>query len=225
MIDRMGAPGGKACAARPEAEVDLRASRIGVASVSGSGVRPTLDRHELEITSLLLDGDHRGAITACAHAYGRAVGRVCFLLLGAQHETDEAAQETMIAAYHAAPSYRAEGTVRAWLLSIARNVCAQRLIVRTRQARRSVLLDPAPLHDESGDASHLHDVAERDAAIRAALAELPTADREILALRFEADQSFRDIAESLAIDEAAARKRVGRALARLRARLSGEEVA
>lgn len=187
---------------------DLRSSAL-----EASGERAVLDRDEVTIAALLLAGDAHGAIAASARVHGASIGRLCFLLLGSQSEADEAAQETMLAAYHAAPAYRAQGTARAWLFGIARRVCSQRLLVRNRQARRRLLLgDDAPL----ADASQLHEVKEREATVRTALDALSPPDRELLALRFEGEQSFRDIAESLGIDEATARKRVGRALGRLR---------
>jgi RNA polymerase sigma-70 factor, ECF subfamily len=194
-----------------EPDDDLRSSSLGE-----SGQRCVLDHDELTITKMLLEGNAHGAIAACARVHGAAIGRLCFLLLGAQSEADEAAQETMLAAYHAAASYRGEGSARAWLFGIARRVCAQRLLVRNRQARRRLLIGASQLGDAAGDASELHDAKESEANVRAALAALPSSDRELLALRFEGEQSFRDIADALAIDEATARKRVGRALARLR---------
>lgn len=187
-------------------------------SLAESGQRTVLDHDELTIAQALLEGDAHAAIAACARVHGAAIGRLCFLLLGAQSEADEAAQETMLAAYHAASSYRGEGPARAWLFGIARRVCAQRLVVRERQARRRVLLGDDGARGV--DASELHDEKEREANVRAALAGLPQTDRELLALRFEGEQSFRDIADSLGIDEATARKRVGRALARLRERVT-----
>jgi RNA polymerase sigma-70 factor (ECF subfamily) len=69
------------------------------------------------------------------------------------------------------------------------------------------------------DPSVRYDRAERDAEVRAALETLSASDRELLVLRYDADQSFRDIADALGIDEAAARKRVSRALMRLREQL------
>ena len=48
------------------------------------------------------------------------------------------------------------------------------------------------------------------------MAKLSDADREVLALRYDGDASLRDVADTLGIDEAATRKRVSRALLRLR---------
>lgn len=195
-----------------EDEDDLRSS-----SLRTSGVRPIADPFDTEVAALLLDGDAHGAIAIAAREWGSAIGRLCFLLLGSQSEADEAAQETMLAAYHAASSYRAEGTPRAWFFGIARRICQQRSAARLRQSRRLTMMIDADLHGP--DASILHDTAERDAEVRAALDALPPSDRELLVLRYDAEQSFRDIAVALGIDEAAARKRVGRALVRLRARM------
>jgi RNA polymerase sigma-70 factor (ECF subfamily) len=193
---------------------DLRASSQGLAI---SGVRAIASPHDTEVATLLLGGDPHGAIAIAAREWGAAIGRLCFLLLGSQSEADEAAQETMLAAYHSASSYRAEGTPRAWFLGIARRICHQRSAARLRQSRRLTMLIDQDLHDP--DASILHDCAERDAEVRAALESLAPSDRELLVLRYDAEQSFREIAMALGIDDAAARKRVGRALVRLRARM------
>ena len=47
-------------------------------------------------------------------------------------------------------------------------------------------------------------------------------DRDALLLRFGADLSFKEVAAACGIDETAARKRVSRALARLRSVLEDE---
>lgn len=192
---------------------DLRRSSLAI-----SGVRPIADSAETRLAALMLEGDRHGSIALAARTLGPAIGRVCFLMLGSQSEADEAAQETFLAAYHGISSYRGEGAPRAWFHGIARRICVQRLSARLRQSRRMFLLvQPELTHHD--DASALHDRAERESNLRQALDGLSSDDRELLALRYDAEQSFRDIAGALGIDEAAARKRVGRALIRLRSRL------
>lgn len=190
---------------------DLRRSSLAI-----SGERVALRAEDTAIGVPLMQGDAHKAVAVAARLLGPSVGRLCFLLLGSQCEADEAAQETFLAVYHGVSSYRAEGSPRAWIFGIARRICAQRVAARMRQSRRLFLLDR---ESHGVDASDLHDRAEREARIRAALDELPENDRELLALRYDAEQSFRDIAQALGIDEAAARKRVGRALIRLREKL------
>ena len=57
-----------------------------------------------------------------------------------------------------------------------------------------------------------HDDAER---VRRVLADLPAKEQELLALRFAADLSFRDIAAVLDVREVTVRVRVHRAMRRL----------
>jgi RNA polymerase sigma-70 factor (ECF subfamily) len=187
-----------------------------VEDLARSGARWIARPEETEVAIRFASGDANGAIALAARVLGPAVGRLCFLLLGSQGEADEAAQETMLAAYHSARSYRAEGTVRAWFFGIARRICIQKLQARARQARRLFLIVD---ETTARDPSSLHDQAEREAHVRAALGELSELDREALILRYDGEQSFREIAEALAIDEQTARKRVSRALLRLRQRV------
>lgn len=216
----MGSMRGKGAAASGSAPYggdeleDLRQSSLAI-----SGVRVAADARDTRVAAMLLANDAHAAIALAAQVYGAAVGRLCFLLLGSQSEADEAAQETLIAGYHSARAYRAEGTPRAWLYGIARRICSQRVATRLRQSRRLTMLLHEQVHGL--DASVLHDAAERDAEVRAGLEALAPSDRELLVLRYDGDQSFREIGAALGIDEAAARKRVGRALIRLRSQLTG----
>ncbi len=171
---------------------------------------------EAEIAARLRSGDHRGAIAACARVIGPSLTRLCFTLLAAQSEADEAVQETLLAAYDNAATFRGEGTVRAWLYGIARRICARRLEVRTRQARRRTLMVE---ESEAQKPDALYEAARRGAEVRAALMELRPTEREAVLLRYEGELSCREVGQACGIDEAAARKRIGRALARLRERL------
>ena len=198
---------------RPLHESELPPPNAPEADLRSSGTRVSLKVQELEVTRKLLEGDRYGAITDAARVFGPALGRLCFILLGSQAEAEEAAQETLLAAYHGGSSYRGEGSARSWFMGIARRTCAERLSKRLRRSARLALYcgDPA-----GKDASELLDQAELDARVRAGLGKLSELDREILALRYDGGASLRDVAESLGIDEPAARKRVSRALLRLR---------
>jgi RNA polymerase sigma-70 factor (ECF subfamily) len=173
---------------------------------------------EEAIRAALGRGDSRGAIARCARVYGAPLGRFCQALLASASEADEAVQETLLAGYDAVAEFRGEGTVRAWLYGIARRICARRLEIRTRQARRRTLITATSEESEAVD--DVVDPARRGAIVRAALAELRPTEREALLLRYEGDLSYRDVAAACGIDEAAARQRVSRALAKVRARVS-----
>lgn len=171
------------------------------------------------IEGLIAGGDYRGALTRCAHAYASALGRLCMAFTGSQAESEELVQETLLAAYDGFPQFRAEGSVRAWLFGIARRICGRHAEMRARRDARLRLV-----HDtrRGADAGELALERERAERARAALAKLKPSEREAVVLRYEAGLSFRELALACGVDEAAARKRVSRALARLRAEL-GEE--
>jgi len=172
------------------------------------------------ITRRILEGDYRDAIAMCAREHGAAIGRLCMAMLGSQAEAEETVQETLITAHGALASYRGEGSVRAWLFGIARRLCARRIETRVRRDRKLRLV-----HDATADAGQPDDVVERRRRarrVRAALEELKPSERDVVVLRYESGLSYREIAEAVGIDEAAARKRTSRALGRLRLILKDE---
>lgn len=158
-------------------------------------------------------GEYRDAVARCARAYGTSIGRLCMAFVGSQAEAEELTQETLIAAYDAFPSYRGEGSVKAFLFGIARRTCARAIERRVRRDARLRLVDR---DDTSEDASDQALRKERADRARAALDDLRPTEREALLLRYEADLPFRDVATACGCDEAAARKRVSRALVRMR---------
>lgn len=170
------------------------------------------------IVELIQSGRHRDAVASCARTYHAVLGRLCMALLGAQADADEAVQETLLRAHRAMASYRAEGSVKAWLCGIARHVCAH--VLETRRKTRE-LLEVVPMEDVARDA---FETRRRARVLRDALAKLKPSEREALALRYVADLSHREIAVACGLDEAAARKRISRALGRLRSVMPAEEL-
>lgn len=167
-----------------------------------------------QIAAAIASGDLREAIGLSARHHGAAIGRLCMAMVGSQAEASELAQETLVTAFEAFRSYRGEGTVRAYLFAIARRVCSRHLELRTRRDARLRLVHAAG--HEGSDSADL--AARRQAAERArqALEQLRPTERDAVLLRFAGELSFKEVADACGIDEPTARKRVSRALARLR---------
>ena len=175
---------------------------------SAGSIEAALHRHE-----------HGAALMLCARQHGAAIGRLCMALVGSQADAEDLTQETLLAAHDAFASWRGDGSIRAWLFGIARRKCARHLESRTAgRAKLELLRDDAPAPDPADAA------ADRQMAARArkALAEIRPTEREALILRYAGGLSFREVAAACGIDEAAARKRVSRAHARLREDLDAE---
>jgi len=177
------------------------------------------------IVDMIHGGRHRDALAACARTHHVVLGRLCMALLGSQADADEAVQETLLRAHRAMASYRAEGSVKAWLCGIARHVCAHMLETRRRGKELLELVPPTGVDGRAErEARDLFALRRRARVLRNALEKLKPSERESLALRYVADLSHREIAEACGLDEAAARKRISRALDRLRSVMPTEEI-
>lgn len=170
------------------------------------------------IAVLIQSGQHREAVAACARTHHTILGRLCMALLASPADADEAVQETLLRAHRAMATYRGEGSVKAWLCGIARHVCAH--VLETRRRGREVL----ELVPSDGEARDAFETRRRARVIRDALERLKPTEREALVLRYVADLSHREIAVACGLDEQAVRKRISRALARLRTVLPTEEM-
>ena len=171
------------------------------------------------IEGLIASGQYREALTRCARVYALPLGRLCMAFTGSQAESEELVQETLLAAFDGFTQYRGEGSARAWLFGIARRLCGRHVEMRARRETKLRLVHDAARGRDAGDLA-----VERERAQRArdALGRLKPSEREAVVLRYEGELSFREVAAACGVDEAAARKRVSRALTRLRADL-GEE--
>lgn len=170
-------------------------------------------KSDQDIAQALSAKEHRLALSLCARHHGAAIGRLCMALVGTQAEAEDLAQETLLAAHEAFEDFRGEGSIRAWLFGIARKKCARHLERRVRRDSRLRLVHDATRADGADEQFHRRQRAER---ARAALEQIRPSEREAVVLRYAAELSFREVGEACGIDEAAARKRVSRALARLR---------
>jgi RNA polymerase sigma-70 factor, ECF subfamily len=183
-----------------------------VTAEASRGQEAPLSPEDDEIAQVIRRGEHRQALALCASRHGAAVGRLCMALVGSAAEADDLLQETLLDAHAGFSGFRAESSVRAWLLAIARRKCARHLERTTRRQAKLRLV-----HDsDRGDAEELIAARERAERARAALGKIRPSEREALVLRFVGDLSYRQVGDACGIDEAAARKRVSRAIAKLR---------
>jgi RNA polymerase sigma-70 factor (ECF subfamily) len=175
-----------------------------------------IDEGSVSVEAALRRHEHGAALMLCARQHGAAIGRLCMALVGSQADSEDLTQETLLAAHDAFESWRGDGSIRAWLFGIARRKCARHLESRTAgRAKLELLREDAPMADPA-DAAAARQLAAR---ARKALAEIRPSEREALILRYAGGLSFREVAAACGIDEAAARKRVSRAHARLREEL------
>ena len=128
---------------------------------------------------------------------------------------DDLAQDLTVAALE-----RSAGVARpgAWLERVGRNALIDRWRVARRREELALEID-APSAPADPEAALL--ARERRELVRRAVVALPRAQRRAALARFHGELAFDDVAVRLGTHEVTARTRVHRALASLRARLTG----
>lgn len=114
----------------------------------------------------------------------------------------------------------ARGSVRTWVLRIARNAVIDHY--RTRKSPLALEAIADGLCELGGPLDHLL-ADERAARLRTLLDGCPLETRRLLALRYGDGLRHAEIAELLGLNEAVVRKRISRALRELRERSSSSE--
>ena len=113
--------------------------------------------------------------------------------------------------------------LRPWLLTIAANEARNRRRAAGRREHLALRAANEPPPRAAPSTESLAMAADRDAGLRAALARLGGADREVLWLRYFAELSEAETAVALGCRHGTVKSRTSRALARLRVELEGDD--
>lgn len=123
---------------------------------------------------------------------------------------EDAAQETFLRFIRARSRYRERGRARAYLVTIARNVCAD--MARDRASSWAELPEALPGGGDPGEGDDGRDLAS-------ALARLPRSQREALELRYGEGLAVGEVGAVLGMSRFAASRAISSALEALRADL------
>lgn len=91
-------------------------------------------REDIELADAARDGD-REAFAVLYHRFKSDVWSLAYLTMRSRHEAEDCVQETFVRALRALRRTHEISSVRAWLLTICRNVCLDRI----RAAKRHVV--------------------------------------------------------------------------------------
>lgn len=138
---------------------------------------------------------------------------------------EEALQEAFVAAYRGAASWTGSGSVRSWLLTLARHAAYRHVRRRSGEPPRFEELEELGAAAGWGDPVDLDELIDRMRdrdLVRRALGSLDPSDREILVLRDLLGHSGPETAEALGLELNAMKSRLHRARLRLAAAVRKE---
>ncbi len=205
-----GAPGGLAARARARLDRIRRGDAAG--GRAGLASEPTA-----EIIQRARAGD-ADAFAALFDAYGDDVLRVCRRMLGEPETAADARSDVFLKVRGSLSSYDPARSFRSWLLSVAGNHCIDKL--RREAVERRIFAEHATEAGELAGTSPspLSRVLARENrdALDRALASLAVEYRLPLLMRYFADASYDEIAESLGTNRARVGTLIFRAKKKLR---------
>jgi len=169
-------------------------------------------------------GDRR-AFAALIERHQVAALRVATAIVGSGGQAEDVVQEAFIKSFTRLDQFDADRSFKAWLLAIVTNEARNR---RRGDGRRDALTlrlatpEHATSTDTTTDPARAQEASELRHRLAVALAALGDRDREVVALRYFADLSEAEMAESMGCPVGTVKSRLSRALDRLRASTSTE---
>ena len=147
--------------------------------------------------------------------FQQSIYYLCLRMAGSHQAADDLSQETFIKAYFALAQFQDGMNFYSWIRRIAVNSSLNYLRAGKREeplGERDNVVTDLPQ-----DELQKNEIEKR---FQAALKALPPDQRVIFILRVFEDQSYRDIAQTLAISEGTVMSRLNRARAKLKAALA-----
>jgi RNA polymerase sigma-70 factor, ECF subfamily len=151
---------------------------------------------DVELLRSIGQGDE-DAMAAFYRAHGRVVLAQVLLVTGERVLAEEIVQDTMLAVWRNAGSFRGESSVRSWVVAISRRKTRDRL-----RGRRLRVVDDTFLADQpdSGPGPEMLALDRAElAGVTVAIRELGPAHREVLGLVFGSGLSLPEVAGVLEI--------------------------
>jgi len=153
--------------------------------------------------------------------HNRGVYQYCRQLTRHSAQAEDLVQEVFLKMLRKASTFRGQGSFKAWMFNIARNITFDHMRKRKRQGTSEAI-------EETADQFANHRSAEQAAAgvqnvgiLAKALSNLPEAVQEVIWLgRFEFD-SYEELAQALGCKPATARVRMHRAMQQLNLEFRG----
>jgi RNA polymerase sigma-70 factor (ECF subfamily) len=168
-----------------------------------------------QLIQWVADGDS-SCLATLFERHHRAVYRFILQITRHRTQSEDLVQDVFLKILRKAKSFRGDGSFKAWMFNIARNITLDYLRKSKRQDSDSIDDDIAEEHLADRRSAEQVAAGSQDMQhITQALAKLPAAAQEVIWLgRFEFD-NYEDLGQALACNAGTARVRMHRAMALL----------
>jgi RNA polymerase sigma-70 factor (ECF subfamily) len=180
-----------------------------------------LDERELVDACL---ANQPGAFDLIVERHRRSIYQLCYRFVGNHEDANDLSQDVFIRAFRGLRTFRGQSSLATWLYRIGVNVCLNRVSAKTTLGKLTEPMDNRQFVDAAAESASdrlLKD--ERAARVRAAITQLPPAQRATLILRTYHEMSHQEIAGVLGSSVGAVKANFFHALANLK-KLLGEEI-
>lgn len=159
------------------------------------------------------EGSDGPAFTALVGRHQDRVWRICFRLMGNEHDASDAAQEVFVSVFLQRAQFAGRARFATWLHAVAVRTCLALRRARGRRQRREAGI--AAQRPEQAAASPVAGLA---ADLAQMLETLDEDDRALLLMKYAEGYSYDDLAEVFECSASACKMRVSRARAELQQR-------
>lgn len=186
--------------------------------MTGESPNPALDERRAEEAALLVrirEKDER-AIEALYSRYSGPLYSLAYQVTGADRFAQDVVQETFVAVWKDAARFDpSRGAVSSWLFALARHKAID-LVRKEQNVRKHTADVDLEFHEADDDVDQEAWLRLRRDTVRAAIQQLPEAQRTALELAFFAGLTHVEVAEKLDIPLGTAKTRIRTALLKLR---------
>ncbi len=169
------------------------------------------------------EGSDGVAFTALMDRFRERVWRVCWRLMGSQHDAEDAAQEVFVRLFFDRAKFEGRSRYSTWLHGVAIRTCLMLRRSRSRRRRREMPESGAgetPTRIETHPDAKATAVEAVDAAhdSQKLLEDLDEEDRALVLMRFAENHDYEELAEMFGSTAGALRMRISRIREKLAAK-------
>jgi RNA polymerase sigma-70 factor (ECF subfamily) len=168
------------------------------------------DDADRRLLAAAAQGDN-GAFAALYRNHSTAIFNYLLRLVHDKNQAEDLLQETFMATWRGANTFRRQSSVRTWLFSIAHNKAVSWL----RRNRPQSMDEDLEITDDSPGPEMLSQITWRNEAILSAMDELSVSHRAVVELAFVHELAYADIAQIMGCPLGTVKSRMSYALTHL----------